>query len=329
MRFAAVMLVMAAALCAGAASGQDKAAMADALFDQARQAMAARDYDNACTKFREADRLDPQPGSKMNLGLCEEKRGKLATAASLYRAAIEALPASDERKALASKQLAAIAGKVPKLVLRAENAAPEDMRARIGDVDVGAAWGTPLPVDPGEVVVVVSAPGRQARQMRTQVAAGETVEMAIAPGPALATAPPADNQREATPDGRVPGGDAADPPQPSGSGTLTTVGWIIGASGLALAIAGAVTGGLGLGEKSSGEEQCDATKGVCSQEGVDANDAAQTLLTTTTVLWVVGGVAIATGITLLLLDDGDGASQTALVTHVSPFGATLTLQQRF
>ena len=76
---------MAVAACAlglavpRVARAQNPAA-AEALFEQARAAMAAGSYELACARFRDSDRLDPAIGTRFNLADCEEKRGRVATA---------------------------------------------------------------------------------------------------------------------------------------------------------------------------------------------------------------------------------------------------------
>ena len=61
------------------------AAAAEALFNQAHAAMSAHDYDTACQRFAESNRLDPAVGTLLNLGVCEAARGRVATAWELFR----------------------------------------------------------------------------------------------------------------------------------------------------------------------------------------------------------------------------------------------------
>src|SRR5258708_23407364 len=67
------------------ADAQESSAAAETLFNDARAAMAKKQLDVACEKFRESDRLDPAVGTHFNLANCEEQRGHLASAWGLYR----------------------------------------------------------------------------------------------------------------------------------------------------------------------------------------------------------------------------------------------------
>src|SRR5262245_31877335 len=72
---------------ARAQESQLSVSAAEALFEEGRSALAAGDLDLACARFRESNRLDPAVGTVLNLADCEEKRGKLATAWTLFRRA--------------------------------------------------------------------------------------------------------------------------------------------------------------------------------------------------------------------------------------------------
>ena len=55
-------------------------AAAEALFEAGRQAATRGDWTTACPKFAESQRLDPAPGTLLNLADCEEHLGHLASA---------------------------------------------------------------------------------------------------------------------------------------------------------------------------------------------------------------------------------------------------------
>src|SRR4051794_38040553 len=90
--------VFVAGSAASTASAEPRdAAAAEVLFHDAREAMKANQYALACSKFEESQRLDPAPGTLLNLAECEEKRGRLATAWQYLKHALDSLPANDDR----------------------------------------------------------------------------------------------------------------------------------------------------------------------------------------------------------------------------------------
>ena len=74
----ALLLVVAPAR-AQAPTSTDKVA-AEALFEEGRRLVAAGSFVDACPKFADSQRLDPSPGTLLNLASCYEKLGRSATA---------------------------------------------------------------------------------------------------------------------------------------------------------------------------------------------------------------------------------------------------------
>src|SRR5262245_16002439 len=105
------------------AAGSDPAA-AEALFAAGRVAFDQGDYETACAKFAESQRLDPAPGTLMNLGACNEKRGRLASAWENWREALSTLRADDDRRPAAEKRVAELEERLPRLDVRLAPTAP-------------------------------------------------------------------------------------------------------------------------------------------------------------------------------------------------------------
>jgi hypothetical protein len=145
--------------------------------------MQAGKVADACRKFGESYRLDHAAGALLNLALCHEKEGKIASAWAEYKqSVIEARRAArPEREQVASEAAAALEPRLPKLTV---NVPPE---ARLRDLEVirdvtaigQGGWGTPLPVDPGEVSIEVRAPGHKPWSTKITVQPGETQSVSI------------------------------------------------------------------------------------------------------------------------------------------------------
>ena len=109
------------------AQGGDAAA-AEVLFREGRTAADAGDYKKACEKFHESHRLDPAPGTMLNIADCEERQGRVATAWTFYRAVAQKLPPSDERTALARTRAQELEPRLPKLAIKLAPDAPPGTR---------------------------------------------------------------------------------------------------------------------------------------------------------------------------------------------------------
>src|SRR5438034_11691204 len=63
-----------ALLATGRAQGQEQT-VAESLFRDARKEMRGGDYAAACPKLKDSQRLDPSPGTLLNLAICNEPLG--------------------------------------------------------------------------------------------------------------------------------------------------------------------------------------------------------------------------------------------------------------
>jgi hypothetical protein len=287
MRGCAALVWAALVAVAGAARAQGEAA-GDALFNEARARMERGDYETACAQLRESDRLDPAPGTKLNLAACEEKRGRLATAWALYRIVAEQLPAADERVPIARRAADALGPRLPYLtVVRAPGAPPATSVSRDGVAVAEAALGVELPADPGATTIRVTAPGHAPRELVVTLAEAERRLVEVLPGEPLAP--------------RVP----APPPPPAaateanGSGARTA-GLVMGAVGIVATVAGVATAIAAYDRQEVNHAHCSEERNACDQEGADAADAGRVLVAVSAVSFGVGVVGLGAGATLLL-----------------------------
>jgi tetratricopeptide (TPR) repeat protein len=134
-------------------------AAAEALFREGHRLLEQENYDAACPKLAESQSQDAASGTLINLALCYEKQGKLASAWAQYHlaAALARKDGRPDRVETAEKRLARLEPTVPRLVVRADRLAA-GIVVSVGEVRIGAAaFGSAIPIDPGTYEVVVSA----------------------------------------------------------------------------------------------------------------------------------------------------------------------------
>lgn len=329
----ATLALVGAALCATGPAGaadQRSAALAESLFREAKRLVSAGDYDEACPKFAESHRLDPQLGTLLHLATCHEQQGKTASAWAEFGEAAEwaAKESDSRREKLARGRMTAIEPKLAHLMVEL-GAHQEGLQLTLDGSPLGlASLATPLPVDPGEHVLEAKVPGAEAWSHQVTVTKpGEVVEVSV---PKLA--------------GKAPAGDSDAVGDSDGSAStpgqaIRISGWVIGGVGLAGMVVMAVFGARASSQASDADELCSGS--YCTEEGLDGWDDAYTSADIATAAFVVGAVCLATGLTLVLAapssdDEGNEQTETALRVEASvqpllgrpaagPVGATLQL----
>ena len=271
-------LLVCAALCSSArghAQERSDPAAADELFREGRAAAEKRDYLTACAKFRESNRLDPAVGTLFNIADCEDKLGRLATAWTLFQEVAQRLPNDDDRRAIATKRAQSLEARVPRLSVHLVTSGRSDVTIRRDGVALGAAsLDTSLPVNPGEHVVSVEAPGAQATMFHTSVGEGERARLEVAVG---ATSPA----------GRASGSASRDTGHPH-----RTAAYVTGGVGVAGLVTGIVAGVLVLDRKSTVNDNC--ADHLCNQVGHDAAQSGKTFGVITTVGLITGAIGLGT-----------------------------------
>jgi tetratricopeptide (TPR) repeat protein len=242
LRYAIVAFAAATVLASPPARAQARDPVAaEALFLDARKDMEHGNYARACPKLEESQRLDPAPGTLLNLADCEEKTGQLASAWQHLRALADQIPASDERRAVIQQRAAAMDKRVPRVVIVSPVHPPRGMRITRDGVELGlAATGIPIPANPGEHVVLVTAPGRADKRITFTLSEGITKTVNAELGPA--------ERRE--------GGDPVEPERPSSPAAKRTVGFIVGGLAVVALGVGTAFGLAALSKKDESEEAC-------------------------------------------------------------------------
>lgn len=270
-------------------------AAADAVFSEASQRMAAHDYAAACPKFVEAQRLDPTAGTLLNLGLCYEQAGKLASALGAYGEA-EAMAGRARDKARqdeALRRTKIVEGQVARLTINVSGSAriPGLIVKRDSESLGAAMWGTAIPVDPGEYTLEAAAPGRTTwtkKALLVAKAGSLTIEI-----PTLDPAP-AEPRKGANAAG------ASEELATWWTGQRTT-GVILSGVGVVGLVVGSIFGAQALSKYSDSQGHCQtAAPNVCSAEGVALRGSAGTAADISTASMIAGGVLLAGGVVLFV-----------------------------
>lgn len=310
------------AVPANAQSSADSAA-AQALFDEAKGLMAAGKAAEACPKFEESQRLDSGSGTLLNLALCYESIGRLASAwtRNLDAAAAAKSTGNTARENTARKRAAALAPRVSKLQINVSNEAnvPGLELTRDGEVVGSAQWGLPIPADSGEHAIVAKAPGFK-EWRGTAVVTGEGTRSSIdIPRLELEPPPPAPAPKPAPEPLPAVVAPAEVTPEKARLGTQRILALVAGGVGVV-----GVGVGIGFGIKSKNEHD-DASK-TCSgssctdSAGADAGTAAYHSGTVATVASIVGVAGLVGGAVLWFTapKPGHEASASALQLGVGP-----------
>ncbi len=337
-------LGFAVLLGAASASAENPPAEATAqlLFEQGRDAMRRGAYVEACPKFAESQHLDPSSGTLLNLLLCEEKLGKVASAWLHAQELTERLTPDDPRKSIAVRRLAALSPRIPRLAVRPAPDAPPGTSVSL-DGAVLALSSSPLPIDPGLHQLVVKAPNRADRTVELSVEEGQTYEFLAEPSaeqkaelraPPAATAPPA----------TAPSSQQAPAPadwvrfstkpvdRTESSGPPRWLGWTVGGVGAAALATSGVLGLMVLDRKNTVEEKCpnkECPRGEY-EAALDVADEGKKLQNAALVSLAVGVAGVGFGITYMLIRGGgkDVSSARASIS-ATPSSASLSYRAAF
>lgn len=292
--------LVAIGLCASAARAdapsQADQALAQTLFDRAVDLMDKKDYASACPMLAESQRLDPAGGTLLNLGLCREHEGKVASAWIAYNDALSQAikDGRKDRESTARARLEAIGDKISRVTVEVSPAAqvPGLEVALDGTPLRQVAWGVAAPIDRGDHTLVARAPGKKPWEAHVAIESdGEAAKVTV---PALVDEPVAATQEVARPAPLPAAPEPREHTRPM-AGTLGLVS--IAAGGVTLA-AGAVLGGLAIARRSESNDECPADR--CTQRGVDLNEQAKSLAWACDVALGVGVVLATVGVVLVL-----------------------------
>ena len=256
------------------------------LFFTGKGMMGEGRFAQACPKFAESYRLDPAAGTLLNLAVCHEKEGKIASSWGEFRQALaEAKRANrPDRVELANEAIQRIEPDLPYVaIVVPKEVRVEGFEIRRNGVPLQAgAWETELPIDPGTNEITASAPLYKPETKHVTIDKKQHMSVTVDP---LELAP------------------VERPPLPFWTSQRKLgAGLFIG--GVVAAGVGSVFGVLALNKKSSSDSGCPTFDGQlrCSSSGASSMSSAQTDAWVAdfgigigAVAMVVGGILFATG----------------------------------
>lgn len=305
-------------LASSPAAAQDASnkAAAEALFRDGRALYDQGKYPEACAKFAESERLDPAPGTLLNLGGCYEKNGQTASAWATFKEAMAAshIKGRTDWEDLARTRAAALEPTLSRLTIAVASKADGLAVTRDGK-DVGSAeWGTAIPVDPGSHVVDAQAPHRKPFHQSIDVPkGGGSVTVTVG------ELDPADEGGGGTP--------GPETPTPSSDGsTQRTIGLVVGGLGvIGIGIGSAF--GITAMSKENDATSHHCTGNYCDPQGVQLGHDAHSAATASTIAFAVGGAALAGGVLLYFTAPrGSSTPTVGLRASTIPGGGTFGIQ---
>jgi hypothetical protein len=302
-----------AALTSRDAHAQNQSAVAETLFREGKSLMDAGKLSEACPKLAESERLDPASGTMLALAFCYEKSGKTASAWSSYNeaASLARRDGVKEREQAAVARAKSLEAKLVKLrvVVSDEARSIAGLEVTIsGLVLAPAAWGSALPVDPGDVVVVAHAPGRTTIEKRLSVHEGDV------PHDVVIETPPLEPKKEEpiAPPPVAPQPQHPPPPPNEASskswGTGKYAGIAIGGAGLVAVGVGAYFGFTAKSENDDANNACPSGRS-CSSFALGKKSDAETHADVASVLVGAGAAVAVAGAVIFVLSGRDAKSE--------------------
>ncbi len=297
-----LLLGMAVALVAGPVRAQvsNEKAAAEALFDQGVELLKAGKYGQACSKLESSQRIDSGIGTLLYLGDCYERLGRTASAWATFReAASKAEAAGETERARVGKQRAdALEPRLAHVTIEMarENLSIKDLKVLESGKEMHRAlWGTPVPVDPGQLKVVVDAPGYE--PFEAMITVREATSNNSLEIPPLVARPQEDKS-----DAALGAAQPVTPQDDPGAGqTRRILGYVLGGVGVVGLGVGAGFGIAAITKNQKAKDSC-PTVTTCEpgSDGVELTNQALDFATVSTVGVIAGGVLLATGVVLVV-----------------------------
>lgn len=322
-------VAVAMAMWAGASFAQvpPSSTRAEQLFRHARAMLAEKNYVDACPLLEQSHKLEPALGTLLNLADCLENLGKLASAQRAFLQAAEWASRTQEtkRREVALARAQALDARVAKVVVTLDKP-PADAKVELRAVD-GSVVESPL--EPGRYLAVASASGFLPREQAFEVGQPPVLVALTVPALESIAAQPTAVLTPAVPAEVKTVTPALTPSRPNtGSSGRKTVATVLLVSGGVVGIASLV-GLVWSGDVLARVERQQPGGPDAANPTVTRGEfaIAQPINGASIAGAIAGGLAIATGVTLLALGSPDEKLAAGVV--VTPGGAMATVGGRF
>jgi serine/threonine-protein kinase len=317
----ALVLALAASVCAPALAQSSANARADELFTRGKAALESGDYAHACPDLAESYRIDPAPGTLLALALCHEGMGLTATAWREFGTAVDGATKDGraDRAQFARTHMAKLESRLSSLTLIPPTDAPGGLHIDLDGVAVlPGDWGKASPIDPGHHLIAAQAAGVKPWTGTVDVGAdhdNQTVKIGPLVSEALAPIAPPSAAMPAPP-AEPPKAEAAPEAQSEPGAWKRPAGWIVGGAGVVAIGVGTYFGLSATSKSNDAKRQCSPS--LCTSPGaVSENDDAKTFATVSDVAIGVGLAAVAVGAYLLVTAPASPPAVTG--TLLTPF----------
>jgi hypothetical protein len=256
----------------------------------------------AYARFSEANALSPSPVFVLYMGRSLRNAGRLIEARAKLRAMVDkpiaaGAPSSwHQAQTDARAEVQQLDGNIPTVVVLVNGAGASAPSLTLDDAP--APVGRPMPVDPGDHRLLARAGSREvAKTIQVKEAARLEVTLDLQ---AEGSGASSSVERPSTATGAAASADRR------GSALPGIVALAVGGAALGV---GAVTGVLALSRAGDAKDRCpDDQCPYVDKSSIESDrSAAKDIATVSTVAFLVGGVAAATGVVLLVVRPGGGA----------------------
>ncbi len=341
--FPIALLTVTCSLLISAASLADGEKKKEALqsFNDGKALFNDKQYAAAAEAFRKANELNPNWKLLYNIGQSEAAAKRHGLALQAFEAYLSqgGDDITDTRREEVLREVKRLRDMVGFIQVKA----PDGAVVTIDDLERGTApilGQIPVAASVNHNIIIVLGDEELTRQTVAvtgrQTAVVEVALPEVEPPPEPATPPPDTEEEperepmeEAEPEAPQGPPEPADSATESGSSALKTWGWATFSVGGLMIVGSLVTGGMALALNGKVEKNC--PDGYCPPPSHDDLENRNSLALTTDILLIVGGVAITSGMLMVIFAKGKerGTEKVSLQPIVTPTAVGSTIEWRF